>query len=86
MNVARVAARVRAGGHDIPPEVIRHRYEAGRKNFIKLYKPLTDSWRIFDNSGLCENLIAKGGQQQPTIILNDEVWRRIHAGYDSSTG
>lgn len=34
MDVARVAARVRAGGHDIPPEVIRRRYEAGRKTLL----------------------------------------------------
>ena len=29
MAVARVAARVREGGHDVPEETIRRRYEAG---------------------------------------------------------
>ena len=77
MNVARVEARVRAGGHDIPSEVIRRRYAAGRKNFVELYKPLADTWRIFDNSGLTENLVAKGEYQQETIILDAEAWRKI---------
>ena len=86
MNIARVAARVAAGGHDIPEETIRRRYQAGQKNFVELYKPLADTWRIFNNSDFSESLIATGGYQQETNILDDEVWRRIHAGYDGSNG
>ncbi len=81
MNVARVAARVRAGGHNIPEDVIRRRYEAGRKNFIELYKPLADTWRIFNNAALSETVIAEGGHQKPTLIFDFEAWSRIYAGY-----
>jgi predicted ABC-type ATPase len=35
--IARVAQRVRQGGHDIPEEVIRRRFAAGLKNFDMLY-------------------------------------------------
>ena len=86
MNVARVACRVRAGGHNIPPDVIRRRYEAGRKNFVELYKPLANSWRVLDNSGFAESLIAEGGSQIPTTILKPEIWRQIHGKFDASTG
>jgi predicted ABC-type ATPase len=49
--IARVAARVQQGGHDIPENVIRRRYAAGWKNFENLYKPLVNAWTLYDNSG-----------------------------------
>jgi predicted ABC-type ATPase/DNA-binding transcriptional ArsR family regulator len=51
LALARVAGRVRQGGHSIPPDVIRRRFEAGRRNFDALYKSLVDSWVLYDNSG-----------------------------------
>jgi len=49
--VARVAARVAQGGHDIPEPVIRRRFELGWLNFKRLYCPLADVWQVFDNAG-----------------------------------
>ena len=49
--IARVAERVRQGGHDIPEEVIRRRLRAGLRNFHKTYKTAVDAWALFDNSG-----------------------------------
>ncbi len=46
--VARVAERVRMGGHDVPEETIRRRYNKGIENFFRLYQPLTDTWRMYD--------------------------------------
>ena len=37
MAVARVANRVRQGGHDIPEATIRRRFEAGLRNFFRMY-------------------------------------------------
>ena len=34
--VARVAERVKMGGHNVPEEIIRRRYQAGLKNFFNL--------------------------------------------------
>ena len=48
--IARVAERVRMGGHNVPEETIRRRYHAGLKNFFELYRPVADTWRIYDNS------------------------------------
>ncbi len=42
--VARVAQRVRLGGHDVPEPVIRRRFRAGLQNFFQLYQPLADTW------------------------------------------
>ena len=49
--VARVAARVAQGGHNIHESVIRRRFELGWGNFVNLYRPLADEWQVFDNSG-----------------------------------
>ncbi|MBL8510429.1 MAG: zeta toxin family protein [Betaproteobacteria bacterium] len=49
--VARVAQRVRQGGHDIPEDVIRRRYSIGLDNFNQLYAPAVDVWTLYDNSG-----------------------------------
>lgn len=49
--IARVAERVRQGGHDIPVDVIRRRFHAGRRNLETLYKPIVDRWAVYDNAG-----------------------------------
>lgn len=50
LAVARVADRVRLGGHNVPEATIRRRYESGLRNFFSLYQPIATSWRILDNS------------------------------------
>ena len=48
--IQRVQERIAQGGHDIPEDVIRRRFVAGRANFEKLYKPLVDAWALYDSS------------------------------------
>jgi predicted ABC-type ATPase len=47
----RIAARVKQGGHDVPQNDVLRRFERGWQNFHKTYKPLADSWELYDNSG-----------------------------------
>ena len=58
--MARVAMRVRQGGHDIPPEVIRRRFTLGLKNFKAVYRPRVDYWQWFDNGGPAPRLLEEG--------------------------
>lgn len=51
MAIGRVAERVQHGGHGIPENVIRRRFELGRDNFETIYKPIVDEWCLYDNSG-----------------------------------
>ncbi len=55
--VARVAQRVKQGGHNIPEEVIRRRFAAGKDNIEKLYAPRVDAWALYDNAGSVPVLI-----------------------------
>jgi predicted ABC-type ATPase len=59
--IERVANRVLEGGHFVPDETVKRRYETGRKNFVQLYLPLADSWRVFDNS--TEPKLVEGSPQ-----------------------
>jgi predicted ABC-type ATPase len=60
MAVARVAERVRQGGHDIPEVVIRRRFDAGKKHFDHGYRAAVDAWALYDNSGNAPILIEWG--------------------------
>ena len=48
-SIARVRRRVEAGGHDIPEEVIRRRYEKSVRYLDEVYKPIVDEWYIWDS-------------------------------------
>ena len=77
LAVARVARRVASGGHSIPEDVIRRRYERGRRNLINLYLPLCDGWMIFDNSVSQIGLIAERIANQQPIIYDLQTWDTI---------
>jgi predicted ABC-type ATPase len=55
--IARVAERVRQGGHDIPEDVIRRRFDAGLRNLESVYKAAVDTWAVYDNSGESPKLL-----------------------------
>ena len=58
--IARVAERVRQGGHHIPEDVIRRRFVAGLRNFDTVYKPAVDAWAKYNNVGESPVLLEWG--------------------------
>ncbi len=75
---ARVKARVEKGGHNIPATVIERRYIRGSDNFFTIYKDLSDSWIIYDNSHEVPEIIAKGSTSLVSYIYNDDLWKKIY--------
>ena len=73
----RVAQRVRAGGHNIPEDLIRRRYERGLDNLFRLYLPVTDSWQVYDGSGDVPELIAFGDKVGNTGVVDEQRWKEI---------
>ncbi len=63
LAVARVAARVAQGGHDVPEAVIRRRFDSGLRNFQTLYRDVVDEWSWYDNAGFTPQLLASGGSR-----------------------
>lgn len=60
LALRRIAARVRQGGHDVPRIDVVRRFSRGWTNFQTLYRPLADSWAVYDNSGSSPHLLEKG--------------------------
>lgn len=60
MAVARVAARVAQGGHNVPEPDIRRRFAAGLKNLREAYTGIVDAWTLYDNSGNVPRAIERG--------------------------
>ncbi len=81
LAVERVAKRVAAGGHNIPEDVIRRRYERGRANFFGLYRELADEWSVIDNSGPISVYVARS-REGDIEILQPETWELISQGED----
>jgi predicted ABC-type ATPase len=67
LHVARVAARVAKGGHDIPEAKIRERYDKGREHLIALLPGLTEM-RVYDNSA--EGDPDAGAHPRPRLLLH----------------
>ena len=61
--IARVAERVKQGGHHIPEDVVRRRFVAGMRNLDHAYKSAVDAWAEFDNVGEEPALLQWGEKQ-----------------------
>jgi predicted ABC-type ATPase len=69
LHLARVRARVRKGGHDIPEADIRRRFEHSRLNLIHLL-PSLDALRVYDNSAEADPALGK--TPLPKLVLHLE--------------
>lgn len=69
--IARVAERVRSGGHHVPDETIRRRYRLSVQNFFRLYRPIADEWRVYDNSHGQARLLAVGIEDREHVLDGD---------------
>jgi len=59
LAVQRIAVRVRQGGHHVPRVDVVRRFSRGWVNFQRIYRPLADSWAVYDNSGRAPRLLEK---------------------------
>ena len=75
LHIARVKARVARGGHDIPEEAIRQRFEHSRLNLIQLL-PVLAALRVYDNSTEADP--AAGRTPMPVLVLHMERGRILN--------
>lgn len=80
LHLRRVRARVERGGHDIPEEKIRERWNGSRENLIRLL-PHLHHLRVYDNS--IEADPADGKTPRPVLLLEMKE-RKITAPADLS--
>ncbi len=58
LALERIHLRVQNGGHSVPEAIVHRRFGRSLPNFFRFYKPLADSWTIFDNSGDLPKMVA----------------------------
>jgi len=78
LHIARVKARVTAGGHPIPEEKIRERYPLAQLNLIKLM-PHVAYIKVYDNS---TEAAADGTVPDPLLVLEMENGRLLWPASD----
>lgn len=74
--IERVRDRVKAGGHDVPENIIRRRYDKGLLYFFYEYKNLADRWMLFDNTRIPFKMIAQGWKDN-MVVKNNRKYEEI---------
>src|SRR5258708_4627312 len=58
LALSRIRGRVLLGGHDVPAVDVRRRFDRSIRNFLVHYRPLADSWTLYDNTIVVPRIIA----------------------------
>jgi predicted ABC-type ATPase len=78
LAIARVADRVRLGGHGIPEATIRRRYVRSIRNFFQLYRSAVNSWQLYDNSvSNTPRLVAQTDERGNESISIETIWLQV---------
>jgi predicted ABC-type ATPase len=77
LHLARVQARVARGGHPIPEQTIRERFDSSRLNLIRLMDRLTEL-KVFDNSAQADPNLGKA--PKPRLLLHLQQARIVGPG------
>lgn len=64
----------------MPPEVVKSRFVRSVYNFFHLYRPLLDSWMLFDNSADLPRLIADE-ESGNLAVIDDKLFSMIERSY-----
>jgi predicted ABC-type ATPase len=68
LAISRVKERVLRGGHDVPEVVVRRRFGRSIANFLVYYRPVADSWMLFDNTGVLPVVVASGENNRVRVV------------------
>lgn len=79
LSIARVAERVRHGGHNIPLESILRRYPRSLRNLLDIYAPRCDATICLENSGKIPKLVFTQTREDRSIA-DAALYRELVAG------
>jgi predicted ABC-type ATPase len=79
LALKRIADRVRRGGHNVPANTVRRRFNRGLYNLFYLYRPLLNVWVLFDNASDTPLQIASEKSGKLNICVPD-LFARIQKG------
>lgn len=83
LAIARVAERVRRGGHAVAEGTVRRRYDRSLFNFFGIYSQFADSWLMVNNSVRPRpRLVAKRAVGRSVRIFRADEWSALRARYE----
>jgi predicted ABC-type ATPase len=80
LAIQRVRDRVSAGGHHVPDDTVRRRHRRGLSNFFHLFRPLADSWQLFDNTVPNNSRLIAEGSGTMDNVLDQQTWSQLQQG------
>lgn len=84
LAVRRVKLRVAMGGHDVPADVVRRRFDRSLDNFLSLYTPLADRWVVFDNSAIGAAHLLATQEDDNLQIMEPKKWLKLQKRHTAS--
>ena len=79
LALSRIRSRVSLGGHDVPAADVRRRFGRSIRNFLVHYRPLADSWTLYDNTTAMPGIVASGERDRLQVgearLYNDLLKR-----------
>ena len=78
--IARIAARVRKGGHYIPDADVRRRYARSKRNFWNVYAQLVDYWTLLYNGDAQVVMVARKDNGFGTAVFSDSLFQLYKEG------
>ncbi|HUJ08827.1 MAG TPA: zeta toxin family protein [Verrucomicrobiae bacterium] len=67
LALLRIRVRVQKGGHNVPARDVRRQFGRTVANLFRLYRPLLDTLRVFDNSTRSPRLIFEDENGRTTV-------------------
>lgn len=83
VSIARIAERVRKGGHFVPDQDVRRRFARGQNNFWQIYKNLADTWGLFYNSTNSFLQIASG-EKDNIFVVDQDLFEKFIEGINET--
>ena len=80
LALSRIRGRVSRGGHNVPEVDVRRRFDRSIRNFLVHYRPLADSWVLYDNTAATPRIVATEEQHQLQVVdamLYNDLVRRF---------
>lgn len=79
LSLERIKDRVASGGHNVPAADVRRRFRRSIDHFRGIYRPVLDTWMLYDNSDSEPNLIAEKVDGKISI-KNESLFNKISKG------
>jgi len=68
LALLRIEDRVARGGHNVPSSDVKRRFDRSLNNFFNIYRPIADTWILFDNSESKPSLIAQKTNSHVDVV------------------